>query len=104
MVWKIPDRGPDNKLAIQKIKQSEDKFNALFQLSPFGIILTDEAGNFTDANESFIKTIGYTLDEMAGIVGYDGWQRPGRLVASEAPAVAGRAMRAEVRAADMTGV
>jgi PAS domain S-box-containing protein len=42
-----------------KLRQSEEKFRILFNHSPLGNVLFDEAGNIVDANPVFMKLIGY---------------------------------------------
>src|SRR4030095_89029 len=49
------------------LKENEEKFNALFQLSPFSVTLADaETHILVDANENFFKTFGYTREEIIG--------------------------------------
>ena len=49
------------------LTENEEKFNALFQLSPFGISLADvETRTIVDVNENYIKTFGYTREELIG--------------------------------------
>lgn len=49
------------------LKQSEEKFNKLFQFAPFSITLSEvTTGKLIDANESFIKTFGYSREELIG--------------------------------------
>ena len=47
--------------------ENEEKFNALFRLSPFGISLADvETRTIVDVNENYMKTFGYTREELIG--------------------------------------
>jgi PAS domain S-box-containing protein len=49
------------------LEENELKFNALFQLSPFSISLADaDTRRMVDANENYIKTFGYTREELIG--------------------------------------
>lgn len=51
----------------QSLKQSEEKFNTLFQFSPFSISLSEvSTGKFIDVNENYLKTFGFTRDEVIG--------------------------------------
>lgn len=47
-------------------RQSEDKFNKLFQFSPFSISLADKDGKYVDVNDNFLKTFGFTREELIG--------------------------------------
>lgn len=49
------------------LKEIEDKFQKIFQLSPTGITLTNAAtGKWEDVNESFLKMTGYSREEIIG--------------------------------------
>lgn len=59
------------KAALQernKLKESEEKFRALFKNSPDGIILADiESKKFYDANPAICRMLGYNLDELQNL-------------------------------------
>lgn len=49
----------------RKLQASEQRFRALFELSPVGMALNElETGLFIDANPAFIESSGYTKDEL----------------------------------------
>jgi PAS domain S-box-containing protein len=49
------------------LKESEEKFNSLFQLSPFSITLAEaSSGRLADVNENYLKTFGFTREEVIG--------------------------------------
>ena len=49
------------------LKDSEEKFNTLFQLSPFSITLSEiPSGKYVDVNEHFIKTFKFTREDIIG--------------------------------------
>jgi len=51
--------------ARRKLKESEKKFRALYELSPTSYILSDfETGEILDFNSSFEKTTGYTREHL----------------------------------------
>lgn len=53
-----------NELAL---KESEEKFNKLFQFSPFSIALSEIlSGKYVDVNENYTKTFEYTREEIIG--------------------------------------
>lgn len=53
------------KEAQQRIRQSEAKYRQLFESSIDGILVVSLAtGMITDANEAFLKMIGYPLEEL----------------------------------------
>jgi len=57
----------EKKIQAHVLEENELKFNALFQLSPFSISLADaETRRMVDANENYIKTFGYTREELIG--------------------------------------
>jgi PAS domain S-box-containing protein len=57
----------EKKIQENILTENEEKFNALFQLSPFGISLADvETRHIVDVNEKYLKTFGYTCDEVIG--------------------------------------
>ncbi len=54
------------KLSEQAIKEKEEHYRALFELSPFGILLEDEKGIILDANKSILNSHGYEKKELIG--------------------------------------
>ncbi len=52
--------------AEKEIEEKEALYRALFDLSPGGILLTDEEGNILDANAAACTTNGYSIDELLG--------------------------------------
>jgi PAS domain S-box-containing protein len=57
----------ERKQAEEALKQSEDKFAKAFQSSPDAICITTiDEGRFIDVNESLIKYLGYSREEIIG--------------------------------------
>ena len=57
----------ENVHATEKIKQSEEKFNKVFEFSPLGLTLSEmPSGNLVDANDAFWDLVGYTREEYIG--------------------------------------
>ncbi|NVM35411.1 MAG: PAS domain-containing sensor histidine kinase [Candidatus Lokiarchaeota archaeon] len=54
----------ERKNALQKIKESENKYRTLFESSTDGIYSTDMEGLFIEVNEAFIKMLGYSRDDL----------------------------------------
>jgi len=53
--------------AVEKIlRESENRFRTMFELSPAGIILIDETGSIIEVNSSFCVTLGYSRNEILG--------------------------------------
>jgi PAS domain S-box-containing protein len=50
----------------KQIQKSEEKYSALFKLSPSGIVLGDTRGKILDANEAICKSLGYNKSELIG--------------------------------------
>lgn len=57
----------DSVRSTEKIKQSEEKFNKLFEFAPLGLTLSETpSGQLVDANDAFWDLVGYTREEYAG--------------------------------------
>lgn len=64
-----PRKTTDNSLALQR---SEEKFRILFERSPIGMAMVDNAtGAFLEVNESILKSIGYSRDEFLSLSFWD---------------------------------
>ncbi len=48
------------------LKESESKFSIIFQSSPVAITITRSDGTILDVNEIFLKTTGYSREEIIG--------------------------------------
>lgn len=60
------------KREIKSRKQSENKFNLLFQNNPSSVVLLDASDlTFTEVNKMFIELTGYTSDEVIGKTAYE---------------------------------
>ncbi|MBI2254538.1 MAG: PAS domain S-box protein [Proteobacteria bacterium] len=55
----------------QQLRASEEKLRSLFTFSPLGINLQDMSGRYVDANDAFLKIVGYSREELLGISCYD---------------------------------
>ena len=53
--------------AEQTLKDSEVKFRQIFDLSPFGIVLTGLDKKFLNCNQAFAKMLGYAAEEIVGL-------------------------------------
>lgn len=47
-----------------ELRESEERFKALFEHSPVGMSRVDWSGHFLQVNSSFARTIGYTREEL----------------------------------------
>ncbi len=57
----------EQRQALDRLRQSEEKFSRLFRLSPDSIILSDAAtGRIVDVNEAFASTTGFARVEVIG--------------------------------------
>ena len=54
----------ERKEAERQVRQSEEHFRALFELSHDGYILADPEGRFLDANGAYCRLTGYSLPEL----------------------------------------
>ncbi len=56
-----------NRKAIEEaLRESEQKFKRLFEQAPLSYQSLDETGNFTEVNQTWLKTMGYRSDEVLG--------------------------------------
>ena len=57
----------ENVQATEIIRQSEEKFNKLFEFSPLGLTLSEvSSGKLVDANDAYWELVGYTREEHVG--------------------------------------
>jgi len=57
----------DQRKAEEALKESEEKFSKIFQSSPVGMVMTHlPDARCTDVNESYLKMIEYSSDEVIG--------------------------------------
>jgi PAS domain S-box-containing protein len=62
----------EQKLAEARLQSSEQKFAKAFYMSPLGVTITTRAeGRYVDANETFLKMLGYTRDQVIGKTVFD---------------------------------
>ena len=62
----------ENVHATENIRQSEEKFNKLFEFSPLGLTLSEApSGRLVDANDAYWDLVGYTREEYAGRTSVD---------------------------------
>jgi PAS domain S-box-containing protein len=52
------------KQSIQSLKQTEEKFNALFYTSPLPMIIIDKKGKIIDSNNAFYDFVGLSKSEV----------------------------------------
>jgi len=52
--------------AKEKVEESEKKYKALYENAPLSYQSLDNNGNFIDINPTWIKTLGYTREEIIG--------------------------------------
>jgi PAS domain S-box-containing protein len=56
----------DQKQKEKLLEENQEKFNKLFQFSPFIITLSDAEGKYVDVNDRYINTLGFTREEVIG--------------------------------------
>src|ERR1044071_2018071 len=62
----------ERKLAEEKLRQSEARFSKAFHASPVPISIANLAeGRFIDVNDSFLRLMGYTREEIIGRTALD---------------------------------
>jgi PAS domain S-box-containing protein len=69
---------------MKKIHEAELRYRAIFEQSPYGILLIDNCGNITDFNETAHRELGYTREEFARlrIPDIDPFQSPEEIASS----------------------
>jgi len=70
-IWGIAEDISKQQEAERAIRESEEKFKALFEFSPLGMARVDWSGNLLQVNESFARMIGYTPDEATELSYWD---------------------------------
>ena len=64
---KVTERTRELELKIQQLYESEEKFQKAFHASSAGVTITRISDStYMDANEAFLKMIGYARDEVIG--------------------------------------
>jgi PAS domain S-box-containing protein len=54
-------------LAESALRRSEERYRALFDYAPDGIVIADSESFYLDANASICRMLGYTRDELVGL-------------------------------------
>jgi PAS domain S-box-containing protein len=52
------------KKAQQELRESEEKFKSMIELSPFPIAIVDPYGNYQNLNRKFMEVFGYTIEDI----------------------------------------
>ena len=62
VAWDITER----KKMEKELKQSEERFQLLFNKAPLGYQSLDHEGRFIEVNQKWLDTLGYTREEVVG--------------------------------------
>ena len=65
-VAKLRESQAERKRVEDQLRQSEEKYKRLFEMSPIGITTLDLKGVFTSVNPATMKEGGYSKDEVLG--------------------------------------
>ncbi|MGB8169624.1 MAG: PAS domain S-box protein, partial [Chthoniobacteraceae bacterium] len=57
----------ERMLAEEATRQSEERYRALFECAPDGIVIGTPACDYVDANEAFRRLLGYSREELVGM-------------------------------------
>jgi two-component system sensor histidine kinase UhpB len=60
----LKETGEKLAVANEALKRSEEKYRSYIDHAPYGVIVTDQGGNFLEVNESASKITGYSTDEL----------------------------------------
>jgi len=55
------------KQAEAELRESEERFRAIFEYAPVGIGMADLTGRFIQANQALLALLGYSADEFRGV-------------------------------------
>tara|TARA_R110002094_G_scaffold205930_1_gene176662 strand:+ start:269 stop:1210 length:942 start_codon:yes stop_codon:yes gene_type:complete len=61
----------EQKLSTDLLRESEDKYRAMFETALIGMALNDKDGNLLEVNQAFLDIIGYTDDEAHELTYWD---------------------------------
>jgi two-component system cell cycle sensor histidine kinase/response regulator CckA len=61
----------ERKRAEQALKESEERFRAIFDYNPVGIAMSDFTGRFLQSNHAYREIVGYTAEELQGLTFQD---------------------------------
>lgn len=61
----------EQELYASRLRESEERFRAVFEHSPLGIAAARPDGRFTLVNPAFCAMLGYTADELLELTFYD---------------------------------
>jgi PAS domain S-box-containing protein len=56
----------DRKRAERKLRESEERFRAVFEHAPYGMCVTGMDGRYTQVNVAFCRMMGYSEQELLG--------------------------------------
>ncbi|HEY0978184.1 MAG TPA: PAS domain S-box protein [Flavobacteriales bacterium] len=56
----------DRKQAEDLLRQSEERFKAIYQHASFGIVLSDTEGRMVDVNPAYAGMVGYSREDLVG--------------------------------------
>ncbi|MGB7293280.1 MAG: sigma 54-interacting transcriptional regulator [Thermodesulfobacteriota bacterium] len=57
----------EREKAVHSLRESEERFRALFESAPIGVSINDAVGRFRHINNSFQEMLGYTEEELKGM-------------------------------------
>ncbi|MGE5418363.1 MAG: PAS domain S-box protein [Acidobacteriota bacterium] len=57
----------ERRQAMERLRESEEKYRAIFENVPIGIFHFDKSGTITAANEKFADILGSSLDDLVGL-------------------------------------
>lgn len=70
-IWGIAQDISLKKQAERALRESEEKFKALFEFSPLGMARVSWEGHFLQVNESFARMIGRTVEDVHSLTYWD---------------------------------
>lgn len=70
-IWAFVEDVTERTRTEQQLRNSEEKFKSLFELSPLGMARVSWDGRFLQVNQSFAQMIGWTPEEVLDLTYWD---------------------------------
>lgn len=65
-VGKLKDSSTERKQVEEALRESEERFRTIFEKAAMGIGLTDLEGRILSVNPTFLRMLGYAVEELTG--------------------------------------
>ena len=66
-IYGLDQAAEEKKRAEEALRDSEEKYKALFERSLYCVFVHDFEGRFVDANDTALNLLGYTREEISSL-------------------------------------